>query len=92
MVILQCQRWFFLREMSTTNSSPSLTIKEKEVVMDFVRTAEEKQGCSKYNKYTPIERAAIGKYTAENGPGKACKHFTKALGRSIPESTTFNRC
>ena len=63
------------------------TIKQKEVVRDFVRKAEEKQGRGKYNKYTPEERAAIGKYTAENGPGKACKHFTKALGRSIPEST-----
>ena len=52
-----------------------------------MRKAEEKQGCGKYNEYTPEERAAIGKYTAENGPGKACKHFTKALGRSIPEST-----
>ena len=56
--------------------------------MEFVRKAE-KQGHGKYNEYTctPEDRAAIGKYTAENGPGKACKHYTKALGRSIPEST-----
>ena len=78
---------YFSRETSTTSPSSSLTIKEKEVVREFVRKAEEKQGRGKYNEYTPEERAAIGKYTAENGPGKACKHFTKALGRSIPEST-----
>ena len=54
---------------------------------DFVRKAEEKQGRGKYNEYTPEERAVIGKYTAENGPSKACKYFSKALGRNIAEST-----
>ena len=28
----------------------------------------------------------MGKYTAENGPSKACNHFTKALGKSVLES------
>ena len=78
---------YFSRETSTLKPSSSLTVKEKEVVRDFVRKAEEKQGCGKYNKYTPEEIAAIGKYTAENGPSKACKHFSKALERNIPKST-----
>ena len=78
---------YFSRETSTTKHSSSLTIKEKEVVRDFVRKAEENQGRRKYNEYTAEERAAIGNYTAEKGPAKACKHFSRALGRSIPESS-----
>ena len=42
----------FLRETSTTKPSSLLTVKEKEVVRDFVRKAKEKQGRGKYNEYT----------------------------------------
>ena len=52
----------------------------------FVKEAEN-QGHDKYNDYTPEERAAIGMYAAENGPGRACKHFTKVLEKNVPEST-----
>ena len=47
----------------------------------------EKQGRGKYNDYTPEERAAIRMYAVENGPGRACKHFTKVLEKNVPEST-----
>ena len=47
----------------------------------------EKQGRGKYNDYTSEERAAIGMYVAENGPGRACKHFTEVLEKNVPEST-----
>ena len=75
--------------MSSNKPQPSLTKVEKELVNDFVKEAELKKGrkVTKHNKYTPKERAAIGKYAAENGSSKACKHFTKELGRRIPEST-----
>ena len=33
------------------------------------------------------ERAAIGKYAAQNGATKACRHFSSTTGRQIPEST-----
>ena len=42
---------------------------------------------SQYNDYSAEERAKIGKYAAENGATKACRHFSKTLGRSIPEAT-----
>ena len=32
-----------------------------------------------YNKYTPEQRAMIGRYAAENGPTLAANHFTKIL-------------
>ena len=32
-----------------------------------------------YNQYSDKERAEIGKYVAENGATKACRHFTKKL-------------
>jgi len=35
----------------------------------------------------PQQRAKIGKYTAENGPTKAAKHFTAIWGIHINEST-----
>lgn len=41
----------------------------------------------KYNDYTPRELPQIGKYTAENGPIRASCHFSKLLGRNVPEST-----
>ena len=40
-----------------------------------------------YNDYSAKERADIGKYAAENGATNACKHFTKILGKTVPEST-----
>ena len=39
-----------------------------------------------YNEYSAKERADIGKYAAENG-AKACRHFPRTLGKTIPEST-----
>ena len=79
---------YFSRETSTTKASSSLTIKEKEIVRVFVKNAEN-QGRGKYNDYTPEERAAIGMYVAENGPGRACKHFTKV--NVMSPCTAFNR-
>ena len=75
---------YFLHDTSVPKQS-SLTQKEKEVVSDFVSKAEkEAQRSFGYNEYTAEERAAIGKYTAENGPAKACRRFSKTLGKKIP--------
>ena len=41
----------------------------------------------KYNGYKPEQRAQIGKYTAENGPTRAAKHFSKLMSKNIPEPT-----
>ena len=46
-----------------------------------------KQRRHQYNEYSAKERADIGKYAAENGATNACKHFTKILGKTVPEST-----
>ncbi|XP_033758148.1 uncharacterized protein LOC117340497 [Pecten maximus] len=40
-----------------------------------------------YGSYSPEQRAKMAKYTIDNGPAKAAKHFTKILGRPINEST-----
>ena len=41
--------------------------------------------CGKYNRYSPQQRAAIGKYAAENGPKQAAKHFSDKLMMSVSE-------
>ena len=45
------------------------------------------QGHVNYNKYTPDQRAMIGRYAAENGPTRAANHFTKILKMKIPKPT-----
>ena len=40
-----------------------------------------------YNKYTPEQRAMIGRYAAENGPTCAANHFTTMLKMKVPEPT-----
>ena len=85
---------YFSLATSVPKQSSSLTQKEKEVVSDFVSKAKkEAQRLVGYNKYTAEERAAIGKYTAENGPAKACRHFSKTLGKKIREySQKVEKC
>jgi len=39
----------------------------------------------KYNRYSPQQRAAIGKYAAENGPTQAARHFSDKLKMNILE-------
>ena len=41
----------------------------------------------KYNQYTPEERAAIGKYAAENGPTHMMKYFSGKLKMQISQPT-----
>lgn len=78
---------YFSRD-TTIKRTSSLSEKENEVVKSFVsKTTKESRRSAGYNEYTAEERAAIGKYTVENGPAKACRHFSKTLGRTLPEST-----
>ena len=42
-----------------------------------------KEKRTKYNDYTPEQRAEIGRYAAENGPTRAATHFSRVL------NTTF---
>ena len=48
-----------------------------------------KNGASrgKYATYTEFERARIGKYAAENGTTRACKHFSEVSKKNVPETT-----
>ena len=82
---------YFLRDSATAKPS-SLTAKEKEVMEKFVNKAEKRRccHCGSYNEYATEERASIGKYAAENGATKACRHFSSTAGRQIPESTVKN--
>ena len=48
-------------------------------------TEQSKHG--KYAIYTTVERARIGKYAAENGTTRACKHFSQLWKRDVPEAT-----
>jgi len=41
--------------------------------------------CGKYNRHSPQQRAAIGKFAAENGPKQAAKHFSDKFIMSISE-------
>ena len=72
----------------------SLSKKELEQVNETVaaKTLEWQRGPStkrshSYNDYSLEQRAMIGKYAAENGATKACKHYSKVLAKNVPEST-----
>ena len=68
-----------------------LTEKELDVVNAKVEaiTQEEKSRKSrtKYNCYTPEQRACIGRYAAENGPVRAMQYFSNRLCTELPETT-----
>ena len=71
---------YFLRNCTTAKLS-CLNTKEKEAVEKFVKT--ERQGCchcDSYNEYIAEERAAIGKYAADNSAIKSCRHFSSTAG------------
>lgn len=46
-----------------------------------------KKQCHQYDDYSSKEKVDIGKYAAENGATKSCRHFNKKLGKPVPEST-----
>ena len=50
-----------------------------------IRVAARKR-CRQQYDYSAEERAMIGKYAAENGATKACRHYSKTL-ITIPETT-----
>ena len=52
-----------------------------------MKEESKKSVAGQYNKYTPEERASIGKYAAENGSTKAAWCFSKLLKRDNNEST-----
>ena len=63
-----------------TNSGSLLTkteVEEANKAVAKVLESTSKIGASrgKYNSYTSVQRAEIGKYAAENGATSAAKHF-----------------
>ena len=40
-----------------------------------------------YVHYTPEQKAKIARYTIDNGPTKAARHFSETLGKKLNEST-----
>ena len=83
---------YFTRLEKPTNSSSLLTKTEVEEANKAVAKVLEstlKTGASrgKYNSYTSVQRAELGKYTAENGAASDAKHFPSKWNVSINEST-----
>ena len=71
-------------------SVPSLSSGELVTVnacVEKVIATPEVASRGKYNRYTPEERAAIGRYAAENGPTQAARHFSEKLKMKISEPT-----
>ena len=82
-------RYFKKVDKNPTSNVPGLTEKEvKRANEEVKRVIEQKSGRrAKYNDYTPLQRANIGKYTVEHGPTRASHYFTKVLEKDVPEST-----
>ena len=84
---------YFAKQTSASalHSETDLTNKKRRTVDECVQRAmkeeSKKSVAGRYNKYTPEERASIGKYAAENGSTKAARHFSKLLKRDINKST-----
>ena len=70
---------------SASISKKELEAANKEVKKILLSKGESKAR-GKYNVYTSEERAAIGKYAAENGAARASRHFSKVFG-NVNEST-----
>ena len=70
---------------SASISKKELEAANKEVKKILLSKGESKAR-GKYNVYTSEERAAIGKYAAENGAARASRHFPKVFG-NVNEST-----
>ena len=71
-------------------SVPSLSSGELVTVnacVEKVIATPELASRGKYNRYKPEERAAIGRYAAENGPTRAARHFSEKLKMKISEPT-----
>jgi hypothetical protein len=73
---------------------PSLSDKEIKEANTSVKNLQEKKVTRKnpktptrYNDYTPEERASIGKYAAENGIASAVRHFSRVGSKKVPETT-----
>ena len=76
------------KESTCFGQVSSLSAKESIVVNEVVEKALNETGKrGKYNKYSPNDRAKIGKYAAENGATKAARHYSKVMGFTINEST-----
>ncbi|PSN40211.1 hypothetical protein C0J52_17645 [Blattella germanica] len=51
------------------------------------KTNSDGQKRGNYTLFSPEIRAEIGKYAAEHGSRRACRHFSEVLGHTVPEST-----
>lgn len=82
-------RYFQKIDKKAVSTTTGLTLEEEkraeEEVKKVIEIKDKARGS--YNDYSPEIRAAIGKYAAENGPTRASRHFTKQLGKNVPEST-----
>ena len=54
---------------------------DREVKRTKQTISQKKRG--KYNRYTPEQRAQIGKFTAENGPANAAARFSQLFGFNV---------
>ena len=81
---------FFKRKEQSIGSS-LLTSKDIEsadrAVAKALEAASKEVPRGKYNSYTDEQRAELGKYSLDNGPTTAAKHYSKVWGVNINEST-----
>ena len=83
---------YFTRLEKPTNSGSLLTkteVEEGNKAVAKVLESTPKTGASrgKYNSYTSVQRAELGKYAAENGATSVAKYFPSKWNVSINEST-----
>ena len=73
-------------------SSTSLTGKDLKLANQAVEqclrkdsetSVKPKEKRTRYNDYTPEQRAEIGRYAAENGPTRAATHFSRVLNTNF---------
>ena len=68
---------------SLTGKDPKLANQAAEQYLhnDSATSVKPKEKRTKYNDYTPEQRAEIGRYVAENGPTRAAKYFSRVCIR-----------
>ena len=83
-------KYFTRRENTKSNSlltKDEVQEANKAVAKVLDSTSKKSASRGKYNSYTPVQRAEIGNYAAENGATSAAKHFSSKWSVNINEST-----
>ncbi len=77
--------------LSSTNSSGAINEMNREVERELAASgSQKKKKRGPYQKFSPSERAQIGKHAALHGATSASRHFSRKLRKSVSRGTAIS--